>query len=291
MRISLFLLLSALLLSVPPACAPPAPATSPPPRDAVYARTPGDTLRYRERTESVSSDGLAGMRASAGTRYRRDARLAIAFMDGDSARAWFEAVRLETTGGGEAREVQSAGPDVVGLPFVLAVGPRGIDSTVSAPLFPASWDGLQGQFNGFFPRLPGGVLAPGREWEDTGAREGTDSVFRTRYSWNASYRVVGDSTIGGVPVVSVQYESFSREARIGRSAEDPSRPTYLPPYEDQTDRVVHGRFYFAAGTGRLVLQTWAGARDFSRTSFVGAEAAVQHTEFSGRRELISNPRR
>jgi hypothetical protein len=91
-----------------------------------YARDPADTLRYHELTETYTrSAAMTGEYTSL-----HDARIAITVAAGDSARAWYEALRLENRGGRNG--TQKAGADAEGLPFVLAFGPRGVDSTPPA---------------------------------------------------------------------------------------------------------------------------------------------------------------
>lgn len=289
----MFLRLVILLLIGTVACARPAPGTLRSPQDAAYARVPGDTLRYREQSEWVSSDGLAGgMHKSAPTRFRRDTRLAVTFADSGLARAWIESVQIRNPGrdDGFPRE-QTAGAEVVGLPFVLGVGPRGSYTVVSAPRFSGSWSGLRSQFNGFFPRLPGGALTMGRTWEDSGGREVVDSLTVTTYSHHIAYRVRGTGTIRGAPVVIVEYDAeFNSDSRP-RNMDAFTQP-YLHQFAlgDAMRSEEHGTIYFAPGTGRLVRRTWTGDRTFSRPSGY-VEAAVQEVTYRGTLELLSNPRR
>ncbi len=292
MRIFMRVAPAVLFLGGTAACAPPRPATLPGPHDATYARTPGDTLRYRKHSEWSTSFGLAGMPDAGRSRYRRDTRLAITFTADGTARGWFEAMRLESRGGGERPDIQQAGADVVGLPFVLAVGPLGIDSILSAPGLPPSWSELGSEFNGIFPRLAGGALTPGREWTSNGSGEREDRSFVTRYTRAISYRVVGTSTLRGVPVVVVRYDAtFEDRSRGRRSASSPAADPYLfPIYEDYTRTEEHGTFYFAPATGRVVRHDWTGESFFSRPSG-HVESADQRTEYRATLELVSSPRR
>ncbi|HET7231259.1 MAG TPA: hypothetical protein VFJ16_14720 [Longimicrobium sp.] len=290
MRIPLSLSLAALfLLAGASACA--RPATTPPaPQEAAYARTPGETLRYRKHSEWTVSDGLAGMPRSE-SRYRRDSRFAITFTGDGLARAWFESVRLESSGGSEPRTVQVAGDGVAGLPFVLSVGPRGSDSVVSTPGFPSDWRGLESQFNGFFPRLPGGPLTPGRAWTDSGTDEGGDTAFVTRSSRYIAYRVTSTERIRGADVVVVRYDgTFESEERWRKQPTGIGLDPYLmPAVVSHTQTEVHGTIYFAPRPGRIIRHTWTSETFFSRPSG-HVESADQQTNARVTVELISSPR-
>jgi hypothetical protein len=291
MRIFMRTGLPIIVLAGTAACARPTPGAFPQPQEAAYSRTPGDTLRYRKHSEWSTSFGLAGMPESGRTRYRQDLHLATTFAPDGTARGWVEALRVETRGSDGSRAIQQGDADVIGLSYELAVGPRGIDSILSAPRLAPRWAGMGSHFNGIFPRLPGGALSPGREWTNHGSGERQDSVFVTRYSRAITYRVVGTSKMRGVPVVAVQYDArFEETSRSRRSALSPGLDPYLfPPYQDNTRTVEHGTFYFTPATGRVVRHEWTGESDFSRPSG-HVEAAVQHTEYRATLELVSRPR-
>ena len=269
-------LLPVLLLACTPGCATVAPDTSPPPQEAAYARTPGDTLRYRKRSEWSVSYGLAGMRQSRGSRNRRDARFAITFTADGRAHAWLE---------------QTAGADGGGLPVVVAMGPRGIDSIVSEPRFPPASPGLEDQLDGFFPRLPGGPLTPGREWIDSGTDEVEDRRYVTRNSRYITYRVTGTGRIRGTAVVVVRYDAIFKSEEQRRTI-----PTGINPYllyslsgGSHTQTEEQGTLYFAPRPGRLVRRTSTGESTFSRPSGY-AEAIVQDTRYRVTVDLVSSPR-
>jgi hypothetical protein len=258
-------------------------------QDAAYAWTPGDTLRYRKHSEWSSSYGLAGMPQSNGSRNRRDSRVAIAFTGNGRATGWFESIQFEVRGGNEP-ELRVVGSDVVGAPFVLAVGPRGSDSVVSRPRLPREWSDLENQFNGFFPRLPGGPLTMGREWNDSGSDLVEDSTRATTNTRDVTYRVAGTRRMRGVSVVVVTYEArYVTDERSKRMPPPGMDPYLMPSAVMHRETTVNGTYYFAPASGRLVRHSWTSEGYLSRPSGY-VEAATQQTNSRVTIDLVSSPR-
>jgi hypothetical protein len=243
-----------------------------------YARAPGDTLRYREAWERVIQTPGAQRKVQ-----RQDAVIAIAFADGDSARAWYDALRLEEADGDAPP--RTAG-DVAGLGFVLAFGPRGVDSTRSAPAFPAEvreMADLRWQLWDFFPRLPAGPLGPGTAWADTAVRqrmlEGGGGEVRSTDTRVSSYRVVGDSAIGYVAVVVVEAQAETNGVLggwlFGLEVQGASRAT------------ERGRFYFDVRRGVLVrrVRTATGNVELTYPSRDGPRSIRRTDEFTATIDL------
>ena len=266
MRILVFAALGSLLVAGASSCAAP-PSAAPAAQDAAYALTPGVTLRYRKQSEWTTTSGLSGMMERDRSRYRRDSRFAITFSGEGRARASIESSRLvETPAEGGDATVRTAGPDVVGLPFVLALGPRGSDSLVSWPSFPQEWADMASQFNGFFPKLPGGPLTPGREWTDSWSDERGDTSIVTRTSHYTLYRVEGTERIRGTDVVVVRYVTRSTTERRWRNPLPGIDPYLMPQVMSHRDAEVNGTFYFAPRSGRLVRHTYTAETSISRPS-------------------------
>jgi len=285
MRVTVSSTLGMLFLAGAGACVPPS-RSAPPPQDAAYAFTPGETLRYRKHSEWSTTD-LAGNHQLGASRYRRDSRFAITFTGDGRARAWIESSRIEERGDTGPATVETAGTGVVGLPFALAVGPRGSDSTLSSPSFPPSWSGMAGQFNSFFPRLPGGPLVLGSHWTDSGTNEVQDSNFVTLSSYYTAYRVTGTGRIRGEDVVVIEYHSTeTSRQRLRNPPREGSYPYGMSDLASQTDVRVDGVVYFAPRSGRLVRRTWTSETSFSRPSG-NLEAAVQETSARVTIDLIS----
>ncbi|HST61527.1 MAG TPA: hypothetical protein VLK84_22665 [Longimicrobium sp.] len=243
-----------------------------------YARTPGDTLRYREVSERVMDTPGSPPRVR-----RQDATLAVAFAAGDTARAWYEALRLEAEGGGEARVLED-GP---GRVFVLAFGARGVDTTLAIPAFPdpirARAD-LRWQFWDFFPRLPAAPLLPGTGWADTIVRartvEGGGNEMESTDTRIMRYQVVGDSSIGERAVVVVEAQGETNGVLSGRLFGVLVRGT-----SRETER---GRFYFDAARGVLVRRTRTATGVLDLTLPEGDRPGTVHRtdQFSGTVELL-----
>lgn len=268
-----------LLVAAVAACAP-ARGPAPLEQEAAYARTPGQTLHYREVSRSSSRIGM-GMPAPDAEARRgvNDVRVAIRFMDGDRAQAWIESPPSGTAGtGADPREP----------PFTVRMGPRGIDSIAPPPGLTEAWSGVADQLRAFFPRLPGGPLSRGREWDEASTRDLSDRDWTGTQTRTVRYRVVGSGVIGGERVVVAEYELLARSELRGRRAipYQPGMPNY-PPAGESTYQTEQGRIYFAPRTGRFVRRSGSGVREQSRSVYA-TEAAVQVTEYTLTSELVSS---
>ncbi len=248
-----------------------------------YARTPGDTLRYREVSERVMDTPGSPPRVR-----RHDATLAVTFAAADTARAWYDSLRLEAEGGGEARVLEDGASRV----FVLAFGARGVDTTLAIPAFPepirARAD-LRWQFWDFFPRLPPVPLAPGTAWADTIVRartvEGGGNEMESTDTRILRYRVVGDSTIGERAVVVVEAQGETNGALTGRLFGVVVRGT-----SRETER---GHIYFDVARGVLVRRTRTATGVLDLTLPEGDRPGTVHRtdQFSGTVELLEGEQR
>lgn len=278
MRLSL----SPPVLLVAAAMAACAPASGPSPleQEAEYARTPGQTLHYREVSRSSSRIGM-GMPAPDAKPQRavNDVRVAIRFTDGDRAQAWIESPRSGTA---------PTGPDLREPPFPVRMGPRGIDSIATPPSLPKAWSGVADQLQAFFPRLPGGPLSHGRAWDEASTRDLSDRDWTGTGTRTVHYRVVGSDAVGGERVVVAEYEMLTRSQLRGRRTGryEPWMQHY-PPARESTYQTERGRIYFAPRTGRFVRRSGSGVREQSRSVYA-TEAAVQVTEYAIISELISS---
>lgn len=279
-------LLLLLTLACLPGCAP-AKGPSPLEQPATFARTPGETLRYRERYVWSSHYGMGLPPEAEQSGNMRDALIAIRFTGGDTARAWIESLRIATP----SQPDQVAGADVLHLPFLLTIGPRGIDSVLRRPPIPSQWEVGQ-LFNRYLPRLPGGPLTLGREWQETSTVDLSDSTWFGGRTRTVSYRVAGDSVTRGERVVVVEYTVLTESERRMRNSPTsaPGMP-YLRPMVISNFHKEDGRLYFAPRTGRLVLRTRRGVQEESSTSYTNVEASTVVTNYSGTTELISAGRR
>lgn len=211
-----------------------------------YRRGPGDTLRYREVTRTFSV--ITSPRGPITLRNNHDARIALAFATGDTARAWYEALALRDTSP-DGERVPQTGP-LLGRPFVLTLGARGGVATLSVPPFPADvaeMTDLSHQFADFFVRLPAVPLRPGVEWTDTTQSEAPNATGTTvRRTRIGSYRVRGDTTIGGSRAVVIETRMRNRMEWWGPSA-TPGRTL-----NTLLEGVETGTMVFAPASGRMI---------------------------------------
>jgi hypothetical protein len=284
--VSLRPLLMLLALAGLPGCAP-AKGPSPLEQPAAYARTPGETLRYRERYEWSSGIGMGLPPEAEQSGSVRETHVAIQFTGGDTARAWIESLRIATPG----QPDRVAGADVLHLPFLLTIGPLGIDSVFQRPPIPSGWE-VDHFFTRYLPRLPGGPLTPGRTWQNASHVDLSDSTWFGGLNRTTNYRVVGDSVTRGERVVVVEYTVLNESQRRMRNSptEAPGMP-YLRPMVISTFHEEQGRLYLAPRTGRLVLRTRSGVYEQSSTSYTNVEASTVVTNYRGSSELISAGRR
>jgi hypothetical protein len=227
-----------------------------------YRRPPGDTLRYREVTRAVSE--ITTPQGKMTLRSDHAARIAVAFAAGDTARAWYEALALRSDFPGGERVPQTA--PLLRRPFVLTLGARGELATLSVPAFPAevaeSAD-LTHQFNDFFLKLPAVPLRRGAEWTDTTRTEATNAAGMTlRTTRIGSYRVRGDTTIGGTRAVVIEARMRNRLVSSGPS---PTPGMKLNALREGTET---GTMVFAPATGRMMRRARTGTLS-GHVEFVG----------------------
>jgi hypothetical protein len=250
---------------------------------STYRRQAGDTLLYRELAEEkvrIQGDPQE-------YHIVRDAVLAVAFTGGDTAQAWYEALRLRD----DVLPIghQTAGSEAVGLGFEIVIDERGWVSILGSHVFPDSvlevWDPLD-QFNEFFPVLPGRALEPGLEWGDTILDRPLSRSLKGVESYFAVHRVIGDSMIGDMPVVIVESEAESRAT--GRGTRDDGTPV-----ESTSRSFERGRFYFSAQPGILIRRRMTGEITTTLTYHEAAGTWQEQirTEFTTTIELLSGPPR
>ena len=133
---------------------------------AGYRLPQGDTLRYREVTESHVELRLPDRTVTVTGQH--DARIALVRERGDTTTAWYEQLILSSaTPLGETRPSTDA---ALHLPFRLILSSAGRVTLLSAPVFPseiAAQTDLSHQFEDFFVSVPGSELRPSVTWADT----------------------------------------------------------------------------------------------------------------------------
>lgn len=214
-------------------------------RPATYARAPGDTLRFREITHGSST--LEAPRGTLAISSEHDATVAITFLRGDTARAWYEALVLAVQS--PQGDVRPATTEALRKPFVLELDRRGRVRTISTPRFPASFEGvsdLTRQFEDYFLTLPDGPLASGTAWVDTVLRRDSTAGRLSGSSRVSHYRVLRDTVVGRQRALVI-----SARQELQLEAVEPG------PQPGLTTRSVltgadSGVYVFAPATGRLL---------------------------------------
>lgn len=249
-----------------------------------YRRAPGDTLRYHEVTS-----GTIEMRPASGTvsvQTEHDARVAVTFAAGDTARAWFEALMVSAAGPPLGERRPDTAP-LLGRPYLLVFGPRGEVRTVRVPEIPPEVlrvSDLSAEFTEFFPRLGSTPLAPGATWADTTTHQTTNAAGITVIGRRVGrYRVRGDSTIRGERVVAVEV-GVETEVLSGSATPRPTGATTQSALKGEET----GVFFFAPGSGRLIERRRTGRLAGSVTiSAAGRSISIpQSFTYESRIELI-----
>ncbi len=212
---------------------------------AQYARRPADTLRFRDVTTARVI--LQAPQGPVPLASEHEATVAVAFERGNSARAWYEELRLALLApmGNQRPATDSA----LRRPFVLRFDPRGRVETVSAPRFPASFEGisdLSHQFEDFFLRLPAGPLTPGLTWADTVTVSTSEGPKTYQSERRFAYQVVRDTTVNGEKALVV---STRQQIVLESSQPVPGQPLRS---RSRLEGLETGIFVFAPGSGRML---------------------------------------
>lgn len=261
------------------ACAPALHAQPP-----AYARTPADTLRYREVTETEArTGGQAGGRSE----HTQEARIAITWLRGDTAHAWYEGMRAHVKHGyprGHGSTSLESPPEETAGGFTLAVAASGRTRTLRIPALEPGFEEeadsiLRTQFLDFFPVLPGAPLRPGLEWTDA------DSLGLLGGWWRRATRsrVVRDTVVGGMSAVVVETESRIAWRRASELDEEMSFRTEM----EGTER---GRYVFAPAPGVLLRRERTGTLQGTETTLLQGDPprpARQTRQYTSTLELLS----
>jgi hypothetical protein len=210
-----------------------------------------DTIRFHEVTQAdvrlTTPQGEIPMKS------HHVATVAIVRQQGDTARAWYEALDI-----GVSSPMGDQNPpttEVLKAPFTLSMDARGRVRLISAPTFPESFQSftdLTRQFDDFFVRLPAQPLRLGLAWSDTSAQ--TDSTA-DRLLWRraiVNYRVERDTVVAGAPALVISV----KQALSMRSAGPvPNQPVRAETVLTGTD---DGIAVFSPKAGRLLARRRTG---------------------------------
>ena len=220
-----------------------------------YRRTPGDTLRYHELTESKSES--KGPTGGSSTVARREATVGLTFLGGDEAQAWFEA--LSATMKSQGRESTMPTEGMLNRPFAVRFAANGDVQAIAGP-------GLGGgSITQLFLKLPERPLAPGVEWADTtGDKLDTPDGAHLESQLIVRYRVLGDTAVAGgrALVIVARGEGSSRRSSKGEGGAS---------IESRTRTTETGRIVFSTDPGRLLSWDRTVERTGRTTTRTGAE--------------------
>lgn len=250
-----------------------------------YAWSRGDTLRYRL-TSEMSASVMMEERKPA---ERREVRFALVSTGEGRATAWIEEGRVEDPQAGTP--VRVVGVEVVGLPLLMAVGNRGIDSVVTGEGLSQAWPEVARDLRSLLLRVPGGPLPAGHRWGvGSTADVSTDTAYTEPETRRIDYRVVGHRRIGRTAVIVVDYEGTrNREVRARQPLTPPPGMEMLmfPSLIVTSSVNEQGRVFFDARSGRLVRHTRTVREEIQKPGYTMAEAFVVVYEYRQTLELIS----
>lgn len=233
-----------------------------------YHRAAGDTARFREVTAATSE--ISAPQGVMKIRTDHDARIAVTFTRGDTARAWYEALSVSSAyPGGESRPGTAA---LLGQPFVLTMGARGEVETLRVPELPREVrevEDLTRQFDDFFVKLPAVPLRAGVEWADTSRKETQMAAGRTMRALRIGrFRVRGDTMVAGARAWVIETRMRNRVESTGPS------PTPGMDLRTVLEGTEMGTFVFSASGGRFLARRRTGALE-GEIEFTGGPQPVR----------------
>ncbi len=247
---------------------------------SAYARTGRDTLRFREVT--TTNVRVTTPQGDVPISLVHDATIGVLLFPGDSARGWYDGLKLTVTSPAGSQDLETA--SVLRQPFALAFDTRGNVKLNSAPTFPESFENvtdLTYQFADFFLRLPAAPLRLGMTWTDSLTRSTSKGDKSSSVSSVSSYRVERDTTVAGQPAFVISQKQQVRTESDGPVAGQPVRAHSLSTGTDD------GFFVFSKSgeiLGRQRTGTLSGATTISGGA--GSMEMAQAFTFTSRTERI-----
>ena len=246
-----------------------------------YARSVRDTIRYHEVTSSVVR--VTTPQGDVVIPIDVDAIIGVVLLPGDTARAWFDSLRLSTTPRGRPTVTPETGA-LLGRPFVLTVDSRGRANLAAAPIIP---DGIRQvtdlthHFDDFFIRLPAQPLVIGLAWADTSSRSGEADGKTLQLRSIANYRVERDTTVGGEAAMVIR---ATQQSSVTTEGPVPGQPMRVQ------SRITGGDegFFVFSKSGRMLARQRMG-RTSGETVMRGAAGSVtlkQTMSFTSRVEVV-----
>lgn len=256
-------LVSALLLTASAAAA----------QEPGYRFSAGDTLRYRERTESrLELNGSGGETVIPIT---HEAVVAMA-PAAEGVEAWFDSLALTVRVRGATRRLYTDA--AVGQRFQLHVSAQGRVEVLDAPVFPAdlaAFSDLTKEFQDFLVTLPEQGLGEAAQWSELVELDPTADGpgFRA----NRTYRVLGDTVVNGQRGWVIAMTQQIRQ-QITRPSNGGQAVSVLQGEE-------RGTAVFSAETGRMLIRRKEATLRGTLTMVMGARRIEVPQTFGYRHTL------
>lgn len=220
----------------------------------VYRLSAGDTLRYREITESHVE--LRTPQRPVTITSQHDGTVVVVRERGDTALAWYQQLTLSSASPyGEKRPNTAS---ALRQPFRLILKSNGAVTLVSAPTFAAEiaeQTDLSHQFDDFFISVPAAALRPAVAWSDTlevsRSAEG-DGQEHSESRHIRRFRVLRDTVVAGAPAVVI---AVDQEMEIQSSSPMKNQPVTI---ETRLQGKEQGFAVFATRAGRLLARERRG---------------------------------
>ena len=247
----------------------------------VYGRSAKDTLRFREVTHSEVK--MTMPQGEVVVPIDHDATIGVVFLPGDSARAWYDSLRLTVSS--PAGLITPETGSLLRKPFALKFDGRGRTAVTLAPEFPEALQGvsdLSHQFDDFFMRLPAQPLKVGLTWTDTSARTDSTGGKLIRINTIANYRVERDTTVGSE---AAMYVSVKQQTTMFTDAPVPGQDMRMQSNMTGGDE---GYYLFAPKSGRMLGRQRKGqlSGDTVMSGAMGTMSMGQAMSYTSRIDVV-----
>lgn len=206
---------------------------------SAYMRTPGETLRYKETTESEES--TISPQFEQEVESTTEAIFTVTFAEADTVRASYESLDVVAELPNGTQEINMM--DMVTGGYLFTMSDDGSVEVMETPTVAegAPGAGLASQFDNFFLKLPDETLAMGTTWNTTRESEAQPGVTTTIES---TFTVTGEEERAGMSVFVISVEGTNvvdgEMSQMGQTAIVSLKGTRTGTYYFSKDGIMVG---------------------------------------------------